>query len=248
MKRQGPLFVSTMLLTTLFLLLSACTTTTASTKVQTSATPLHASAEKGTTSTGMPASGMMLPPQTTTRPSSGATPKKQPTAVPTSSSTTGSNTNGAGTNGAGTNGTYPGPPSASQAALAVLAEINQERASYGKAALTMSNALIRSAHVHNLNMVAVNQLSHQLPGEPSPWDRMSAQGVQWTGAAENIGLGSGDPTQAAVGLNQDMFNEKPPDDGHRQNILSGSNIIGIDVVVNPRTSQVWLTEDFATTS
>ncbi|MBV9257033.1 MAG: hypothetical protein JO215_03335 [Ktedonobacteraceae bacterium] len=45
-----------------------------------------------------------------------------------------------------------------------------------------------------------------------------------------------------------MFNEKPPDDGHRQNILSGSNIIGIDVVVNPRTSQVWLTEDFATTS
>ena len=44
---------------------------------------------------------------------------------------------------------------------------------------------------------------------------------------------------------QSMMAEKPPDDGHRQNILSTSfNMVGIDVLVDAHQN-VWLTEDFA---
>ena len=136
-------------------------------------------------------------------------------------------------------------PSVSQAAQAVLNLINQERAGSGLPALTMSNALIQSAHKHNLAMLAADQLSHQLPGEDDLGTRISAQGVQWTMAAENIGYGFGDATQAAVSSNQSMFAETPPNDGHRKNILSSATLVGIDVIVNTQNSQVWLTEDFA---
>ncbi len=141
-----------------------------------------------------------------------------------------------------------GYTNSSAAAQAVLTLINQERAGMNLPALQMSNALINSAHLHNLKMLAADQLSHQLPGEADLGTRISAQGVKWTIVAENIGYGFGDATQTAVSLNQSMFAEKPPNDGHRQNILSNANIIGIDVIVNTQNSQVWLTEDFARTA
>ena len=41
-----------------------------------------------------------------------------------------------------------------------------------------------------------------------------------------------------------MYNEKPPGDGHRQNLLSASfAAIGIDVIRDSRGT-VWLTQDF----
>jgi uncharacterized protein YkwD len=41
-----------------------------------------------------------------------------------------------------------------------------------------------------------------------------------------------------------MFNEKPPNDGHRQNLLSKTfTHIGIDVVRDSHGT-VWLTQDF----
>jgi len=138
-------------------------------------------------------------------------------------------------------------PSLTDAAQAVFVQINQERASQGLPALQIATALIKSAHAHNLVMQAANQLSHQLPGEADLGTRISAQGLTWTSAAENIGDSFGDATQVAVGLNQLMFDEKPPDDGHRENILSGNTLIGIDVISNPGNAQIWLTEDFAKT-
>ena len=97
-------------------------------------------------------------------------------------------------------------------------------------------------------MFQADSLSHQLSGEAALGTRISAQGVTWTMVAENIGYGWGDATQAATDLNTSMFSETPPDDGHRQNILSGANIVGVDVIVNTQNSQVWLTEDFAKTA
>ena len=48
-----------------------------------------------------------------------------------------------------------------------------------------------------------------------------------------------------VGLTQDMPNEKPPDDGHRLNILSSSfQIIGI-AVYRDSSGTVWMTQDLA---
>jgi uncharacterized protein YkwD len=97
-------------------------------------------------------------------------------------------------------------------------------------------------------MMAANQLSHQLPNEPALGTRISQAGVNWTFAAENIGESSDylHPTNAATSLDQAMLNEKPPDDGHRQNILSNANIIGVDVLVDTQNQRIWLTEDFAT--
>jgi uncharacterized protein YkwD len=108
-----------------------------------------------------------------------------------------------------------------------------------------SNQLVQSAHNHNLAMQNANQLSHQLSGEPALGTRITNVGIHWSQAAENIGVSSGDPTSAATGLNTLMFNEQPPDDGHRLNILSTNTLIGIDVIVDTQHNKVWLTEDFA---
>ncbi len=136
----------------------------------------------------------------------------------------------------------------SAAAQAVFTLINQERASQGLPALQWSNALVKSAHLHNVLMFQANNLSHQLPGEADMFTRINAQGIPGNQFAENIGYGWGDAVQGATGLNAWMFSEKPPDDGHRLNILSKATIVGVDVIVNPQISQIWLTEDFAEVS
>jgi uncharacterized protein YkwD len=169
-------------------------------------------------------------------------PSSVPTTVPTSVSTPGSSN---------------GPES--QAAQAVFAEINQERASVGTglAPLQWSDQLQQSAHNHNMALsqstLPISEIfpqqgdgyAHQLPGEPDLGTRISNTGLSWNTAAENVGFSSGgDATSAATGLNTGMFNEQPPDDGHRQNILSGNTMVGVDVVVDNQ-GRVWLTEDFA---
>lgn len=70
------------------------------------------------------------------------------------------------------------------------------------------------------------------------------------GAGENIGTGgpvadATDPiARMALGLTQSMIDEKPPNDGHRRNILSTSfTRIGI-VVTRDSHGSVWLTQDF----
>jgi uncharacterized protein YkwD len=94
-------------------------------------------------------------------------------------------------------------------------------------------------------------LSHQCPGEPALGTRETDAGVSWTSAGENIGDGgpvsdtSAAIAQMATGLTQDMLNEKPPDDGHRLNILSSSfTHIGIAVTIDS-SGTVWMTQDFS---
>jgi uncharacterized protein YkwD len=94
-------------------------------------------------------------------------------------------------------------------------------------------------------------LSHQCPGEPALGDRETAAGVAWTAAGENIGEGrpvADTPAaiaQMAVGLAQSMLNEKPPDDGHRLNILSSAfTHVGISVF-RDSSGTVWMTQDFS---
>jgi uncharacterized protein YkwD len=49
----------------------------------------------------------------------------------------------------------------------------------------------------------------------------------------------------AVSLTQSMLNEKPPDDGHRQNILSTTfRHIGI-AIRRDSSGTVWMTQDFS---
>jgi len=134
----------------------------------------------------------------------------------------------------------------SQIAQAVFQAINQSRKANGLSALRWDPALQRSAHQHNLAMEAAQELSHQISGEAPFGDRETAQGVQWTWAGENIGYTTEMDVAGALGLHQDMMNEKPPDDGHRQNILtSQGNVLGVDIVLDTRHNRIWLTEDFA---
>jgi uncharacterized protein YkwD len=133
----------------------------------------------------------------------------------------------------------------------VLALINQARAAAGLAPLTVTTGLETSSSAHNAVMAAGCGLSHQCPGEPALGARETAAGVSWSAAGENIGDGgpvantTAAITQMVVTLTQDMLNEKPPDDGHRLNILSTSfTHIGI-AVLRGSSGTVWLTQDFS---
>jgi uncharacterized protein YkwD len=146
-----------------------------------------------------------------------------------------------------------GPVTSADAAAAaqVLALINQARSAAGLPALTITSGLQASSSAHNLRMAGGCGLSHQCPGEPPIGNRETAAGVGWTAAGENIGEGgpvagtSAAIAQMAVGITQSMLNEKPPDDGHRQNILSKTfTHIGI-AVYRDNSGTVWLTQDFS---
>jgi uncharacterized protein YkwD len=133
----------------------------------------------------------------------------------------------------------------------VLALINQARAQAGLPAYSVLAGLVTSAGRHNQLMAAGCGLSHQCSGEAALGQRETAAGVQWTAAGENIGEGgpvagsSAAIAQMAGTLTQDMLAEKPPDDGHRLNILSSSfTEIGI-VVYRGTDGTVWMTQDFA---
>jgi uncharacterized protein YkwD len=137
------------------------------------------------------------------------------------------------------------------AAQQVLALINQARSQAGLAAYTVSSGLDTSAARHTTVMAAGCGLSHQCPGEPALGARETAAGVAWTAAGENIGEGgpvagsAAAIAQMAVGLTQSMLDEKPPDDGHRLNILSSAfTHVGISVF-RDSSGTVWMTQDFS---
>ncbi|MGZ3609507.1 MAG: CAP domain-containing protein [Ktedonobacteraceae bacterium] len=162
------------------------------------------------------------------------TPKPSPTAKPA-------------VPGTGNNGSSSTPTSqAQQLAQYVFGLINHDRVAMGLPAYSWSKALSGGAHLHNLRMMAYGQLSHQCPGEAGLGTRITDDGIAWRAAGENIGWSDyPDPQQGVLSNHQSMMAEKPPDDGHRQNILSTSfNLIGIDVLVDAHQN-VWLTEDFA---
>lgn len=149
--------------------------------------------------------------------------------------------------GNGNNNSSPIPTSqAQQLAQYVFGLINHDRVSMGLPAYSWSSALAGGAHLHNLRMMAYGQLSHQCPGEPGLGTRVTNDGIAWRAAGENIGWSNyPDPQQGVLMNHQSMMAEKPPDDGHRQNILSISfNLIGVDVLVDAHHN-VWLSEDFA---
>jgi uncharacterized protein YkwD len=148
----------------------------------------------------------------------------------------------------------PAAPAGSQQGVPagqVLAVINQARAEAGLPAYTISSGLDLSATRHNTVMASGCGLSHQCAGEAALGARETAAGVTWTSAGENIGEGgpvsstTAAIAQMAVTLTQDMLAEKPPDDGHRLNILSSAfHHIGI-AVYRSSAGTVWMTQDFS---
>jgi len=98
-------------------------------------------------------------------------------------------------------------------------------------------------------MADADQLSHQLPGEASLGDRISAAGYQWSTVGENLACSSDRSEAGVLALQDSMYDETPPDDGHRQNILSSSfTEVGIDVIEDAARGKVWLVTDFGSPS
>jgi uncharacterized protein YkwD len=130
-------------------------------------------------------------------------------------------------------------------ANAVLSELNSERAKHGLRALKMNSKLVSAAHKHNLAMAKTNTLSHQLKGEAALGSRVSAAGYHWSAVGENVAYNGRRSEDGVLAVQKAMYNEKPPDDGHRKNILSKTYVdVGIDVVSDSVHGKVWLVTDF----
>jgi uncharacterized protein YkwD len=132
---------------------------------------------------------------------------------------------------------------------AVLEHINAARTDAGLSALTLDTDLAKASAKHNQLMIDGCGLEHQCAGESGLGERFTAQGVEWTSAGENIGLGSSgssdaDIIKAANGLTDSMLAEKPPNDGHRKNLLNtGFKRIGLSIVRDAK-GITWMTQDF----
>jgi uncharacterized protein YkwD len=128
---------------------------------------------------------------------------------------------------------------------AIFRMINKERAMHGLRPLRMAPGLRLSSRRHNVTMARFNEMSHQLPGEPVFTKRISNAGYNWSWAGENIAWNSVMTQSGVALLEQLMYNEKPPNDEHRLNILSTHyRNVGVDVYMDHENHKVWLTTDF----
>lgn len=128
---------------------------------------------------------------------------------------------------------------------AILGMINSERKANHVAAVTMNADLQCSAFGHDLDMSKYDSMSHQLPGEPVFTTRMVNCGYTgWRYAGENIAYSA--PTEKVLeSLQTYMYDEKPPDNGHRLNILNPKYVnVGVSVYIDTKHNCAWLTEDF----
>ena len=132
-----------------------------------------------------------------------------------------------------------------QFAQAVANLLNSERSANHLKPVKVRKKLITSARNHDLAMARANTMSHQLSGEQSLGSRESAAGYKWTWAGENIGWNSDMSVSGVLMLEKAMYNELPPEDGHRLNILSKHfTNVGVDVYLDNVHHKVWLTVDF----
>ena len=128
--------------------------------------------------------------------------------------------------------------------------INSDRAANDLPALAWEPRLVQSGRLHDLVMAGGCGLQHQCPGEPDVGTRISNQGMQWQAAGENIGEGGpvytdSDAWNMVLMIHNGMMGEKPPDDGHRRNLLSRDfHRIGISIYIDAKNT-LWVTEDFA---
>lgn len=94
----------------------------------------------------------------------------------------------------------------------VIALTNARRENRGCNPLRARRALGRAAQKHTNKMADRDQLSHQLPGEPSLGARVTREGYRWSLVGENVLVG---PTTARAAVRAWMSSAP-----HRRNILN----------------------------
>jgi uncharacterized YkwD family protein len=102
--------------------------------------------------------------------------------------------------------------SVSSYANQVVSLVNKERANAGLSALASDNALSSMALVKAKDMYNNNYFSHTSPTYGSPFAMMTAFGIKYSYAGENIAMGQRTP--------QEVMTAWMNSPGHRQNILS----------------------------
>ncbi|WP_244209190.1 CAP domain-containing protein [Paenibacillus ferrarius] len=92
--------------------------------------------------------------------------------------------------------------------------MNQERTKAGLNSISLNSSLSKVAMAKAQDMYNNNYFDHQSPTYGSPFDMMTAFGVTYNSAGENIAKGQTSPTEV---MNQWMSSP-----GHRANILNSS--------------------------
>jgi uncharacterized protein YkwD len=112
----------------------------------------------------------------------------------------------------------PPPPAAviQDYANRVIALTNHYRQQNGCSALTPNPILMGTAQAHSEDMAIHDFVGHNSSDGTTAWDRMLKAGYRYSIVAENVAWGQPTPEQAV----NDWFNETPPNDLHRQNILN----------------------------
>jgi uncharacterized protein YkwD len=133
-----------------------------------------------------------------------------------------------------------------QLAEQLFALINSDRAVKGLPAYTLNSTLSNGAYQHDVTMASpqCGALMHQCPGEPSPSQRVTNEGIKWMATGENIGEASyPNAWQGIQAVHQQMVNEGPSG-GHYQNLFSSTyHQCGIGILIDAKGT-VWITEDF----
>lgn len=113
---------------------------------------------------------------------------------------------------------------------------NEARLQAGVPPLQQDDALTQAARAHAEAMANQQQLSHQLPGEPSLEQRLAAtSALHVDRAGENVSYST------SVDQAQDALMHSPP---HRQNLLNSAfNVAGFGVV--RREAVLYVVQDFA---
>lgn len=144
------------------------------------------------------------------------------------------------------------PPASDLAAVRdrLLAMLDEHRQAAGLGDLRIDPLAQASAQAHALAMARDGVLRHVDSDGATPFDRYHAVGGAARYFAENVAwYGFADESRAALtsaiaNLDAEMMAERPPDDGHRANIMSPLyGAVGIGVAVGP--GGIYLTEDFS---
>ena len=131
-------------------------------------------------------------------------------------------------------------------ATRVIARTNSYRVAHGCRTLVANPILMGTAQAHSADMATHDFVGHNSSSGATIGDRIKAAGYAYSTFAENIAWGQTSPEQVV-----DMwFNESPPNDAHRKNILNCAlHDIGVGYVYlasdpGKVTSHTYWTEDF----
>ena len=114
--------------------------------------------------------------------------------------------------------------------------VNAIRAENDLPAYEYDEKLADVARAHSQDMIDREFFDHTNPDGDQPWDRMSAAGIRWYAAAENIAAGQRTPEEVV-----DAWMNSP---GHRANILGDCEYLGVGVALGGSFGYYW-TQCFA---